>query len=119
MRILWVKVGGLWPLTAGGRLRSFHTVRALAASHQVTVLTTPAPEDDPAELSRALPECEVVSFAHAAPKQGTLAFGLGLLTVMGLVQLWHVYVFALLLEQRAPALEAQQEGLELLLFIAR
>ncbi|HEV2652364.1 MAG TPA: MFS transporter [Rhizomicrobium sp.] len=28
---------------------------------------------------------------------GTLAFGLGLLTVLGLVQLWHVYVFALLL----------------------
>ena len=28
---------------------------------------------------------------------GTLAFGLGLLTITGLVQLWHVYVFAFLL----------------------
>ena len=28
---------------------------------------------------------------------GVLALGLGLLTVTGLVQLWHVYVFALLL----------------------
>jgi MFS family permease len=29
--------------------------------------------------------------------QGMLAFGLGLLTIAGLVQLWHVYAFALLL----------------------
>jgi MFS family permease len=29
--------------------------------------------------------------------QGTLALGLGLLTVTGLVQLWHVYIFAFLL----------------------
>ena len=28
---------------------------------------------------------------------GALALGLGILTVAGLVQLWHVYVFALLL----------------------
>jgi MFS family permease len=28
---------------------------------------------------------------------GTLALGLGLLTILGVVQLWHVYVFALLL----------------------
>src|SRR5436190_1565900 len=28
---------------------------------------------------------------------GVLALGLGLLTISGLVQLWHVYVFALLL----------------------
>ena len=30
MRILWVKVGGLWPLNAGGRLRSFHIIAELS-----------------------------------------------------------------------------------------
>ena len=33
MRILWVKVGGLWPATVGGRLRSLHTLSALAHRH--------------------------------------------------------------------------------------
>ena len=31
---------------------------------------------------------------------GALALGLGLLTVAGVVQLWHVYVFAFLLDVR-------------------
>ena len=30
MRILWVKIGGLWPLNMGGRLRSFHAIAELA-----------------------------------------------------------------------------------------
>ena len=46
MRILWVKVGGLWPLTNGGRIRSFHTISELSRHHAVTVITTHGPDDD-------------------------------------------------------------------------
>ena len=38
----------------------------------------------------------IVSIATQAA-MGALAFGLGLLTVTGIVRLWHVYVFAFLL----------------------
>ena len=80
MRILWVKVGGLWPLNTGGRLRSFHIVRELARRHRVTVLTTHGPEDDAEGLARNLPEdSEVVSFPYAAPKQGSARFVTALL----------------------------------------
>src|SRR6266581_4303912 len=30
MRLLWVNVGGLWPLTTGGRHRSFNIIAELA-----------------------------------------------------------------------------------------
>ena len=69
MRILWVKVGGLWPLDTGGRLRSFNLLSELSQRHQVSVLTTHLPGEDPDELSRQLPRCERVrSFPYAAPK---------------------------------------------------
>jgi len=69
MRILWVKVGGLWPPNTGGRLRSLNILAELARVHQVSVLTTHAPGDDPDELLRNLPQCEQVrSYPHAAPK---------------------------------------------------
>src|SRR5690606_32952276 len=29
LRILWVKVGGLWPANTGGRLRSYHIISEL------------------------------------------------------------------------------------------
>jgi glycosyltransferase involved in cell wall biosynthesis len=74
MRLLWVKVGGLWPLDAGGRLRSFHIVRELSRRHALTVLTTHGPQDDPQAAAAQLPACRVVSFPHAAPKQGSPQF---------------------------------------------
>jgi glycosyltransferase involved in cell wall biosynthesis len=75
MHILWVKVGGLWPLNTGGRLRSFHIVSELSRRHRVTVLTTHAPGDDPAGLAAALPSCErVASFASRATKHGSMRF---------------------------------------------
>ena len=40
MRILWVKMGGLWPSTTGGRVRSLQIVSALSQRHQVTLVTT-------------------------------------------------------------------------------
>jgi len=79
MRILWVKVGGLWPLNTGGRLRSFHIISELARTHRVTVLTTHGPGDDPEALAAQLPRCErVVSFPYAAPKWGSAGFVLAL-----------------------------------------
>src|SRR2546430_17343408 len=60
MRILWVKVGGLWPLNAGGRLRSFHIIAELARRHRVTLLTTHGPADDPEGLAARLSSCEQV-----------------------------------------------------------
>ncbi|MBI2827729.1 MAG: glycosyltransferase [Acidobacteria bacterium] len=80
MRILWVKVGGLWPLTAGGRLRSFHIVSWLSRRHPVTVVTTHGPDDDPEELSRRLPHCQgVLSVPFTPPKRGSARFALALL----------------------------------------
>ncbi len=78
LRILWVKVGGLWPLSSGGRLRSFHIVRELSRRHAVSVLTTHGEHDDPAGLVAALDRCEVLSFPHAAPKQGSARFAAAL-----------------------------------------
>ena len=75
MRILWVKMGGLWPCTSGGRVRSLQTISALARNHEVTVVTTHGPGDDPEGLTRRLSEChQVISVPFAAPKRGSAAF---------------------------------------------
>src|SRR5579863_2937373 len=75
MRILWVKVGGLWPPNTGGRLRSFHILSELAREHSVTLLTTHHPDEDPATLRARLPQCEaVVSVPYAAPKWNSPRF---------------------------------------------
>jgi sugar transferase (PEP-CTERM/EpsH1 system associated) len=73
LRILWVKVGGLWPLNTGGRLRSFHTIQELSRRHPVVLLTTHRPEEDGVELASKLPHCvRVLSFPHGPPKKGSL-----------------------------------------------
>src|SRR2546426_11984319 len=75
MRILWVKVGGLWPLDSGGRLRSFHTIAELTRRHRVTLLTTHGSRDDPAGLAAQLAGCErVISLPYTVPKQGSARF---------------------------------------------
>src|SRR5262245_36048296 len=80
MNILWIKVGGLWPLNTGGRLRSYHIVSELSQRHRVTVLTTHGPGEDPEALSKNLPQCErVLSFPFNAPKQGTVRFARALI----------------------------------------
>lgn len=80
MRILWVKVGGLWPANTGGRLRSFHIISQLSRRNRVIVLTTHGPEEDSAGLARQLPWCEqVVSVPYALPKRGTARFAVALL----------------------------------------
>ncbi|MGH9750055.1 MAG: glycosyltransferase [Candidatus Polarisedimenticolia bacterium] len=80
MRILWVKVGGLWPLDTGGRLRSFHILSELSRRHRVTLLTTHGPDDDPAGMTAALPDLEgVVSLPFVIPKRLSLRFAAALL----------------------------------------
>jgi glycosyltransferase involved in cell wall biosynthesis len=75
MRILWVKMGGLWPATTGGRVRSLQIVSALSSRHEVTVLTTHGPADDAEGLVRQLPNCaRVDSLPYEVPKRGSRAF---------------------------------------------
>src|SRR2546427_1776707 len=75
LRILWVKVGGLWPLHTGGRLRSFHILSELVRLHRVTLMTTHGPGERPDDLAGRLPQCErVTSFPCAAPKLGSVGF---------------------------------------------
>jgi glycosyltransferase involved in cell wall biosynthesis len=75
MRILWVKVGGLWPLDTGGRLRSFNILAELSRRHRVSVITTHAPGEDPGALRERLPRCEqVVSVPYAAVKWRSARF---------------------------------------------
>jgi glycosyltransferase involved in cell wall biosynthesis len=75
MHILWAKMGGLWPSTSGGRVRSLQIVSELARRHQVTVVTTHGPGDDPDGLARELSHChEVISIPFVAPKRGNAAF---------------------------------------------
>jgi polysaccharide biosynthesis protein PslH len=79
MRILWVKIGGLWPSTAGGRIRSLEILSCLSRRHQVTLLTTHGPDDDPAGLVRRLPHCHrVVSVPFVAPRLGSAPFAFAL-----------------------------------------
>jgi polysaccharide biosynthesis protein PslH len=75
MKILWVKMGGLWPSTTGGRVRSLQTIAALSRRHQVTVVTTHGHGDDPEGLARHLSQCaRVISLPYTVPKRGSGAF---------------------------------------------
>ena len=109
MRVLWIKPGGLWPLTAGGRLRSFHIVRELSEGCAVTVLTTHGAGEDPEALRAQLPRCEVRSFLHEPAKVGSAAFARALLRSWlstTPVDLWRWRVPAL----REAAERAAREG---------
>ena len=105
-RILWVKVGGLWPLNTGGRLRSFHIISELSRTHRVTVLTTHGPADDPEGLKAHLPNCtRVESFPYAAPKWNSPRFAAALL------RSWFSSLPVDLWKHRVAALRAQTERL--------
>src|SRR5262245_41561457 len=99
MRILWVKVGGLWPADRGGRLRSLHMIRELSRRHAVTVATTHADAGEQAGLFAALADCQrIASFPHRMPKQGTRDFAVALARAWASplpVDLWKARVPAL------------------------
>src|SRR5687767_5938092 len=79
MNVLWVKLGGLWPLDSGGRIRTFHILRELSRRNSVVIVTSHGPDDDPAGLAAQLPGCKVLSYPHRPAKQGSPAFATTLL----------------------------------------
>lgn len=102
LRILWVKVGGLWPVNSGGRLRSFHLISELSRRHEVTVFTTHKPEEDGAALAPHLPRCALVtSVPHALPKPGSAGF------VSALLRSWLTPLPVSLYKCRSAALTAE------------
>lgn len=106
MHILWIKVGGLWPATVGGRLRSLHTLSALARRHRVTVVTTHGPNDDPVGLARELAHCErVLSLPYDLPKRGSASWALAL------ARSWFSRLPLDLWKCRVPALEREVKAL--------
>ncbi len=77
LRILWVKVGGLWPPNTGGRLRSLHMIAELSQRHRVSLITTRHPADESTGLGARLPACERIdAIPYTLPKQGTAHFAL-------------------------------------------
>ena len=105
MRILWVKIGGLWPPDRGGRLRSFHTIDELARRHQVIVATTYAPGEEP-DGPDTLPGAEtVVAVPHRMPKHGSAAFA------AALARSWASPLPVDLHKARVPALAREVAGL--------
>ncbi|HEY3857983.1 MAG TPA: glycosyltransferase family 4 protein [Gammaproteobacteria bacterium] len=104
MRILWVKVGGLWPPNTGGRLRSLNMLSELAREHEVSVLTTHLPGEDSRELKRQLGQCKRVdSFPFAAPKFRDPRFPLML------VRSWLTAMPVDIYKHRVPALRREVE----------
>jgi glycosyltransferase involved in cell wall biosynthesis len=79
MRILWVKVGGLWLPDTGEQIRSLRMLSELSRRHEVTLLTTHQSFDERAELRKAFPSCRRVdSLRHVIRKPGSLRFGAAL-----------------------------------------
>jgi protein-tyrosine-phosphatase/glycosyltransferase involved in cell wall biosynthesis len=79
MRILWVKVGGIWPPETGGRIRTFHLISELARRHRVILATTHVPGEDPGAGAASFPACErILSLPARIPKRGSLRFLLAL-----------------------------------------
>jgi glycosyltransferase involved in cell wall biosynthesis len=75
MRILWVKMGGLWPSTSGGRVRSLRIIGELSRRHRVTVITTHGPDEDPKGLALHLSLCNsVMSIPYVVPKKESATF---------------------------------------------
>jgi protein-tyrosine-phosphatase/glycosyltransferase involved in cell wall biosynthesis len=101
MRILWIKVGGLWPPDAGGRLRSFHILSELSRRHQVTLLTTHGAGDDPEGLRARLDGATVISVPWTIPKLGSAAFA------RALARSWLTRQPVDLLKFKVPALRAE------------
>src|SRR5262245_12346649 len=105
MRILWVKIGGLWPPDRGGRLRSYHTIAELGRRHRVTVATTHLPGETPDSVDTLPNAARVLSFPHHLPKQGSPAFALAL------ARSWVSTLPVDLSKARVPALERGVRGL--------
>jgi len=58
MRVLWLNAGLLLPLDKGGKLRTWHLMRHLAARHQVTYLSFADPSASAADLAGMRQVCD-------------------------------------------------------------
>jgi glycosyltransferase involved in cell wall biosynthesis len=70
LKILWVKSGGLLPLTHGGRIRSYYLAKELASHHDVSIFTFSSEEENPIPAHESLKETfkEVVCLPIKIPK---------------------------------------------------
>src|SRR5690606_188479 len=108
LRILWVKVGGLWPVDTGGRLRSFHTIAELSRRHRITVMTTHGAHERGNELAANLPGCDVRSLQFNAIKRRSCRFPWAVLRswLSPLPVDLHKYRYTMLREQVRTALDS-------------
>lgn len=102
LRILWVKLGGLWPITSGGRLRSYHIIDELSRHHDVTVLTTTREDEKDISLSSHLPSCkDIRSFVFSPPKKHEKAF------IKSLAASWFTHLPVDLYKYQCPQLRRE------------
>lgn len=74
LRLLWVKAGKLLPVDTGGKLRSYHLARALAARHQLTMLTYYAgPEDGVYERAMSVEFPGAISLRYGPARANALS----------------------------------------------
>ncbi len=75
MRILWLNAGLLLPLDKGGKLRSWHLLRHLAARHSVTYLGFSDPSTPVRDLQGMLEACDDLQTVERRDvEKGTLSF---------------------------------------------
>jgi sugar transferase (PEP-CTERM/EpsH1 system associated) len=75
LRILWLKSDLLLPLDKGGKLRTWHLMRHLAARHEITYLAFADPDEDPANISGMREvAARVETVPRSDPAKGSLGF---------------------------------------------
>jgi sugar transferase (PEP-CTERM/EpsH1 system associated) len=77
MKILWLNAGLLLPLDKGGKLRTWHLMRQLAAHHEITFVSFCDPAEDPAHRDGMRAVCsDIRVIPRAETPKGTLRFKL-------------------------------------------
>jgi hypothetical protein len=75
VKILWLNAGLLLPLDKGGKLRTWHLMRHLAARHDITYLSYSDPADPPEYRTGMREVCSrVVTVPRSEPAKGTFRF---------------------------------------------
>lgn len=78
MRMLWLNANLLLPLDKGGKLRTWHLMRHLAARHEVTYLAFADPQEAEAQRDGMQQACaRLVTVPRRAPDKGGLRFYAG------------------------------------------
>lgn len=79
MRMLWLNANLLLPLDKGGKLRTWHLMRHLAARHEVTYLAFADPEETDAQRAGMLQACaRLVTVPRRTAPKGGLRFYAGI-----------------------------------------